>query len=290
MGHFCSGQEAPVLAPLPELNLDLNNCTEPTGLNQHFEMDYQQGEPIANLNALIPTIVPDDVRLQSDVINLSHVILSNDQITVLSYGLHFRRMPRKIPYIQLLAGAELAAQDLARSDPIVANTFQISCSNLIQHAELPYPNLMSPQKRAWKDLQSNEAIMILSADKGGKVVILDTLHYGAMCLAHLENPAYELVSSFGHSLGKVELRDSEGTILENFVDTDYSEMDSSDKRLHIQCRRLANLLSSLRNTGEISVEDKKKLVLSSPYSGTIPRFHGLPKIHKIGILKIRPIV
>ncbi len=181
------------------------------------------------------------------MVNLSRVLLSNEQISVLSLGLKFRVTPSKVPYLQLVAGAELAAQKLAHRDPIQANTLCISCSNSIQRAKIPRPNLTKGQRRALKDLNNNQAITVLSADKGGKTVILDSEVYAALCTLHLQDPVYELVTEFGRGRGKVTLRDQRGNLLEEFSKTDFENLDLADRLLRMQCRHLTECLTALRN-------------------------------------------
>ncbi len=62
-----------------------------------------------------------------------------------------------------------------------------------------------------------------------------------MCITHLEEQAYELVSEFGRGTGKVKLHDAKGTALVEFVEESYEELDPSDKLLRIKCRRLTDL-------------------------------------------------
>ncbi len=58
----------------------------------------------------------------------------------------------------------------------------------------------------------------------------------------------------------------------------------------LQCRRLSDLLSDLQINRQISPEHRKRIAPASPFSGTMPVFYGLPKVHKVGVLQIRPIV
>ncbi len=268
----------------------LEGNTDEAGIQLlHLEPDENVIQQ-APLDQLIPIINPEDPRLQSDVVNLSRVLLTNDQISVLSLGLKFRVTPPKVPYLQLITGAELAAQKLACRDPIQANTLRISCSNYIKRAKIPRSNLSKEQRRALKDLNNNQAITVMSADKGGKTVILDSDVYAALCMLHLQDPAYELVSEFGKGRGKVILRDQRGNLLEEFSKTDFESLDPADRLLRMQCRRLTERLTALRDRKELSPEHRKQLAPPQPFSGNIPSFYALPKIHKTGSLTIRPII
>ncbi len=141
-----------------------------------------------------------------------------------------------------------------------------------------------------RNLRENQAIVVLTADKGGKVVVLNSTVYSAMCLVHLEDPSYQLVNEFGTGRSKVRVRGPDGSALEEFSGSSFADLDQADLLLKLQCRKLTELLTSLKNRGQMSVEDRKKTIPSQPFSGTIPHLYGSPKIHKIGTLKIRPII
>ncbi len=281
-------QPAPFVVPLAPL-VPPAPCVVPPGV-PFLEDEAPELEPVGTLEDLLPHLTPNDPRLDSDVVNLSHVLLTNEQIGVLSLGLHFRVTPKKVPVLQLVAGAETAAQEMQRTDPIGSNVFRILCSNTIHRAKAPKPNLTYRQRTALRDLRNNQAITVLTADKGGKVVVLDSVQYAALCEIHLQDNAYELVDSFRMGTGQVVLRNPQGASVRDFVETTYIGMDPLDKLLRIQCRRLTDTLNSLFKNGHISATDRKKVIPNQPYSGVFPAFYGLPKIHKIGILKIRPIV
>ncbi len=189
----------------------------------------------------------------------------------------------------MIAGAETMAREMERTNPNEANVFRIVCSNTIQRAERPASNLDSEQRRALKTLQDNQALSILMADKGGKTVVLDTNQYTLMCLAHLECDAYELVDSFAVGRRTIVLRNKEGEVAE-FIGEDFQALDPSDELVKVQCRCLTNMLTRFRDNGSISATDRSRTIPSQPFSGNIPQLYGLPKIHKIGVLKIRPIV
>ncbi len=88
----------------------------------------------------------------------------------------------------------------------------------------------------------------------------------------------------------MDLRDDRGLLIQEFDQTDFTTLDPCDKLLRMQCWRLTDLLTELTNTDGLSVEHRKKMLPGQPYSGVVPQFYALPKIHKFGRLKIRPIV
>ncbi len=74
------------------------------------------------------------------------------------------------------------------------------------------------------------------------------------------------------------------------LNEDFECPDVSDRLLKLQCSRLSNLLSKLSSSKQLLPSDVCRFGPPHPYSGVIPRFYGLPKLHKLGPLKIRPII
>ncbi len=144
----------------------------------------------------------------------------------------------------------------------------------------------APVRRILRELSNNEALIVTIVDKGGKVVVLDSIQYTKMCLIHLDDQAYESVDGFGS--GRVEVRIADypsGVLSEDFV-----KQDPADHLLHMQCQQLTLILNKLARSGDISAKERRALIPGQPYSGSIPRFYGLPKVHKLGQLKLRPII
>ncbi len=127
-----------------------------------------------------------------------------------------------------------------------------------------------------------EDITVTNADKGGKLVILDSVSYTAMCVLHLQDLAYEQVYFVRSGRNKIDINQ---LFNESFI-----EQDASDRLLHLQCAELTGILNKLLRRKELDAEERRRLLPGQPYSGTIPKFYGLPKVHKIGQLKLRPII
>ncbi len=139
-------------------------------------------------------------------------------------------------------------------------------------------------QKALKELSQNDSIIVTTADKGGKVVVMDSIQYAEIVLNHLEDPVYEEIQEFGNGTGYVDLT---STVLlnENLV-----EMDPLDKMLRLQCQELITILNSLKRRRQVSDRERKALSPKQPFSGIMPKFYGLPKLHKLGLLTIRPII
>ncbi len=244
-----------------------------------------------NFGSYIPVIQPQDPRLEGEIVNLSSLVLTTEQIEVLKLGLQFRKAPPKVPFSNIIPGVETAAREMARTNPADASAFRVACIKELDRASTPKGNMSKRQSKVLRELRNNQLITITSADKGGKTVIVDSTQYGEMCLVHLSDVAYVSVEKFGASKGRTVLVNPKtGLKTEELLNTSFVNMDPSDIFLRQQCRRLLTLLNKLKRDGDVSSEDRKRLIPCQPYSGAWPRFYGLPKVHKSGPLRIRPIV
>ncbi len=174
---------------------------------------------------LIPVLKRDDVRLAADVVNLSSVSLTANQLTALNLGVKFHQSPSNMPMLQLVAGCENAARSLDPVDGAAASSFRIACAKELEKASLPKPNMTVRHQKALKDLCKNESIVITTADKGGKVVVLDLNQYSEMVLMHLQDPAYEIIPEFGSGRGHVDLQ------VENLLNENFVKLDPCDQML-----------------------------------------------------------
>ncbi|MCP3683136.1 MAG: hypothetical protein GY861_10635, partial [bacterium] len=118
----------------------------------------------------------------------------------------------------------------------------------------------------------------------GKIVVLDYAQYGEICLKHLEDPVYECVSEFGKGRSHVQLANTE------LFNESFEYQDAADQLVKLLCKDLTTTLNKLLKSKHISAGEKKRVQPPQPYSGALPHFYGLPKVHKVGPMKIRPII
>ncbi len=262
--------------PLSPLNLDAH-----WGLDN----DLPQFAP-APFGALIPVLEPNDSRLSADVINLSSIRLSDQQIAAIQTSVKFRKTPSSVPYSELIASVECTARHLDQTDLYRAASFRADCALQIARATNPRPNLKPGIRNALTLLANNEQLVVTVADKGGKPVVLHILQYGEMCMKHLEDPVYQRINEFGAGRGRIRL-DAPGVQL---FSKSYAVSDPSDHLLRHQCQRLTLLLNKLKRSRDIGAEERTLLLPGQPYSGVIPKFYGLPKVHKVGPVQLRPII
>ena len=105
------------------------------------------------------------------VINLSSRTLSDAETTLLKKGLNFAVTPTNIPATEIIAKVETAIRPL---DAEQADTVRRTVNNVLQKAVPPKPNITAEMRNALKSLKQDHSIMILPADKGCAIVVLDT--------------------------------------------------------------------------------------------------------------------
>ncbi len=238
----------------------------------------------------VPVIEDRDGRLCGQVVNLSGLPLTCHQTELLQLGLRFQTAPKSIPRLKLMAGIEGAFADLRRVSQEDSVWFRSESARILHKARPIKPNLSKDLKQAAKQLNQDQNIVITSADKGGRTVVLLADHYAELCSTHLEDPAYSRVESFGTGRFKVSTIDPITGRDKQVLNDSFQFPDLMDNLMKFQCTRLITLLKKLVAAHDLNAEDLRSLSPQHPYSGVFPRFYGLPKIHKLGRLRIRPII
>ena len=121
----------------------------------------------------------DDYKLRW-VKNLSDKELSKDQLSVLSKGLNFSVTPTKKPVTEVITATETAIRE-AEIPPSEAEEIRVKVSNILCNSKLPPSNITKKKWEAIKDLNSDDSVVILPADKGRCTVVLNKSDYDSKC-------------------------------------------------------------------------------------------------------------
>ena len=137
----------------------------------------------------------------------------------------------------------------APSDPLKTymSAVKKEVTQLLKRGNTQRSNLTNEEREALKDLSSNEKITVKPADKGGKVVVMDTDAYTAACENDLSNT--------------------------NF----YNQLDEDPNTSFAE--EVKSRTESLLNQNMIS-EEESQFITSDTENPRTPLFYGLPKIHK----------
>ena len=120
-------------------------------------------------------MVKDEEKVKKKwVINLSSIPLTQQQEDLLSHGPNFAISPKKPPMGEYILNIEKACQSL---DTNTAEELRSEVYRVLKKPHHPKPNLKREEFIALKQLKSDKSWMILTADKGVALVVLDTVDY-----------------------------------------------------------------------------------------------------------------
>ena len=108
------------------------------------------------------------------MINISSKPLSQNQEKLLAHGPNFAVVPKDPPITQYVVAVENACSKLEEGK---AEEFRVQVKSAIQKIKHPRPNLTTGERRAISELKRDESRMILTADKGVALVVLNTEDY-----------------------------------------------------------------------------------------------------------------
>ena len=183
------------------------------------------------------------------VINISSKPLTQAQEKLLAHGPNYTQVPRSPPITEYIAAIE---QVCSKLKPGEAEELRGEVKAIIKRSCNP-PNITREEWKAVKELKEDKSRMVLTADKGVALVVMDTADYKKKSKDLLQQPTYQPIPT-----------------------------DPTSKYKN----KLINMLKSIKAEGGISEAVYKKLY---PTGAGSPKFHGLPKKHKEG-LPLRPIV
>ena len=197
-----------------------------------------QGQPIDNVK-------------KKWVVNLSSIPLTKEQENLLSHGPNFAISPKKPLLEDYILNIEKACQSL---DTNMAEELRSEAYRLLRKPHHPKPNLKKEEIIALKQLKSDKSCMVLTADKGVALVVIDTVDYIKKAKEILE-------------------------------DTNTYRVIHTDPTSRLK-NKLINTLRRIKTATGMQDNIYKKMY---PTGASPPKFYGLPKIHKKNI-PLRSIV
>ena len=126
--------------------------------------------------------------LERWVVNLTDRSLSKSQEDILKLGLNFAPAPTKLPVVDTIAAVEEKARQLSEED---AEDLRGRVCGILRHAKPPKDNLTKEQRKALKELRSQEDEAILPADKGNATVMITREDYDRKMRGMLDTATYK---------------------------------------------------------------------------------------------------
>ena len=184
------------------------------------------------------------------VINLSKVELTQAQRSLLEKGPNCAISPNNIPNLDYITAIETVCSKLKEED---AAELRGEINGILKKGKIPKPNLDKDERTALHQLRKDKDRIILMADKGVTMVVLDKEDYINKAKELLNTPAYKEIPK-----------------------------DPTNKIK-------AQLITKLRRIKKDRKLDEGMFRTMYPTGCIPPKFYGLPKIHKTGT-PLRPIV
>ena len=184
------------------------------------------------------------------VINLSNKPLTPAQRSVLAKGPNFAVTPRQPPNLEYITAIEAACTKLSQQD---AEELRADINRVLRSSHPPKPNLTKAQNIALRELKRDRDRIVLTADKGVAMVVMDKQDYINKSNQLLNQNTYKVIS-----------KDPTNTIK----------------------NKLINILKGIKTKTGLGSNTYKSMY---PTGCVPPKFYGLPKIHKPDT-PLRPIV
>ena len=166
--------------------------------------------------------------------------MSQEEVSVLAKGGNFAITPKEIPKEEIIANLESALRFLPEEK---AQELRTETARILKKAKPPKSNLKPREFKAIRELNKDENILVLPADKGNATVVINTEDYKRKINDLLDPGSYK------------ELR--------------------SDRT-----QRIVRTTKTLIYKSDLGKEIKKKICKNE---ATVPRLYGLPKICKANI-------
>ena len=182
--------------------------------------------------------------------NLSDTPLTEAQTRLLVHGPNSAIIPRNPPKEEYVASTEHACQKLNEGE---AQELRVEIKNILKKTRPTRSNITKDEFQAIKELKQDDNRIILTADKGVALVVLNKEEYIEKAEHLLNQQTYRKIK----------------------------EVPTSKQK-----SKLIKLPKKIKAEGGISEEKYKKMY---PTGAGSPIFYGLPKIHKQDI-PLRPIV
>ena len=123
-------------------------------------------------------------------INLSKTKLTEGQKSVLAKGPNFSITPKYIPNVDYITAVESMCSKLKEGD---AMELRSDINALLRNTKAPKPNLTRQESIGLGQLKKDKDSVILPADKGVAMVVMDREEYVTKAQELLAQPAYRLI-------------------------------------------------------------------------------------------------
>ena len=182
--------------------------------------------------------------------NLSKTPLTEAQECLLAHGPNFVIVPKEPPICEYIVATEKACQHLMQGK---VEELRGEIKSILKKKPNTKPNISREEYQALKEIRKDNTKMVLTANKGVSMVVVDREEYIQKSEELLQQPNYKILQS-----------------------------DPTTKYKN----KLISLLKSIKAEGGIDENTYRRLY---PTGAVPPKYYGLPKVHKQG-MPLRPII
>ncbi|KAG8226356.1 hypothetical protein J437_LFUL010495 [Ladona fulva] len=125
---------------------------------------------------------------QRTVVNLSDRSISEAANSILAKGLNFAIAPDRIPTEEMIVSVEAAIRNLPRQ---TAEEIRIEVSQILRKAKPPTPNTTGAERRALRELRTDQDLVILPADMGNATIVINKVDYNRKMKSLLSESTYK---------------------------------------------------------------------------------------------------
>ena len=182
--------------------------------------------------------------------NLSRRLLTKAQENILSHGPNYAIVSKEPPIGEYIAQIERVCQNLTQGE---VEELRGEVKSITKGTKPPKSNISKEEARAMKELKKDQDRMVLTADKGVSMVVMDREDYEKKSEELLSQSTYRVLPS-----------------------------DPTTK----QKNKLIAILKTIKSEGGINDNIYKRLY---PTGASTSKYYGFPKVHKEGV-SLRPII
>ena len=124
------------------------------------------------------------------VINLSKMLLTKGKESVLAKGPNFAIAPNKIPYVDYITAVESMYQKLKEEGN---GKLRADINLLLRRSQVPKPNLFKQESIGLAQPEEDKDRVVLTANKGVAMVVMDREDYIQKAQSLLAQPAYRTI-------------------------------------------------------------------------------------------------
>lgn len=199
------------------------------------------------------------LQVENFVQNLSSETFSVEELELLNYGLKFAVKPICDPLVDVVVDTETALKFKSESVKynIRSDVKHVLKDYKVKEKYAPARNNNNNVQLLVKSLQEKD-VYYIKADKGNSIIIMDKQDYDQRMLDHIATGNYCKTKN---------------------------PLNKMVKSSNVVIKLLENVFRN--EDGTIDKKFKWKLLVSNP---VVPKLYGLPKVHKTGPLKMRPVV